>query len=329
MSELPKGWVKTTLGKVVDYGCTEKANIEHIDDNVWVLELEDIEKNSSKLLQRISFLERQPKSAKNSFKKGDVLYGKLRPYLNKIIIAPENGICTSEIIPLKTDESLINNYFLFYWLKGIEFCNYVNTVSYGVNMPRLGTKGGKNAPFTLAPLAEQKRIVEKLGDVLAQVGSIKARLDSIPAILKRFRQSVLAAAVSGELTEEWRGVNDAESVSIDHIENLMFEKGVTHGNFGRKLAKASAVEPEELKVLINHKNDWPLVRIGSICESVVPNRDKPKSFGGGYHWLLTPNFDEQNIHIDYSKIEYGLTLEETKKYKAKIIKSGNVVMTCI
>ncbi|WP_446697233.1 restriction endonuclease subunit S [Vibrio cholerae] len=174
----------------------------NIDDETWVLELEDLEKDSSKILQRVSFGERKPKSAKNAFKAGDVLYGKLRPYLNKMVVAPEDGICTSEIIPLKVPTGLVDNRFLFYWLKGRIFGDYVNAVSYGVNMPRLGTKDGLNAPMVLAPTAEQTRIVEKLDEVLAQVDTIKARLDGIPAILKRFRQSVLAAAVSGKLTED-------------------------------------------------------------------------------------------------------------------------------
>lgn len=59
-------------------------------------------------------------------------------------------------------------------------------------------------PVTLPPLAEQTRIVQKLDELLAQVDTLKARIDGIPALLKRFRQSVLAAAVSGRLTEEWR-----------------------------------------------------------------------------------------------------------------------------
>ena len=57
------------------------------------------------------------------------------------------------------------------------------------------------------PLAEQQQIAQKLNELLAQVGTLKSRLDAIPKILKRFRQSVLAAAVSGRLTEEWRGLN--------------------------------------------------------------------------------------------------------------------------
>ncbi|MDM8348282.1 restriction endonuclease subunit S [Pseudomonas sp. sp1636] len=59
-------------------------------------------------------------------------------------------------------------------------------------------------PLPLPPLAEQTRIVQKLDELLAQVDTLKARLDAIPALLKRFRQSVLTAAVSGRLTEEWR-----------------------------------------------------------------------------------------------------------------------------
>jgi type I restriction enzyme S subunit len=64
---------------------------------------------------------------------------------------------------------------------------------------------GLAAPFYLAPLAEQKVIAEKLDELLAQVDILKTRLTTIPTLLKRFRQSVLAAAVSGKLTEEWRG----------------------------------------------------------------------------------------------------------------------------
>lgn len=208
MSQLPKGWVETELGNVTNYGATIKPDLKNIEDDCWVLELEDIEKDSSKLLKRLNFGDRSPKSSKNSFVKGDVLYGKLRPYLNKMLIASEDGICTTEIVPLKVPNDLFENRFLFYWLKGKPFSDYVNAVSYGVNMPRLGTKDGKKAPMIVAPLAEQKRIVEKLDEVLAQVDTIKARLDGIPDLLKRFRQSVLASAVSGKLTEEWRKKSD-------------------------------------------------------------------------------------------------------------------------
>lgn len=204
--KLPEGWVDTQLGNIVDYGKATKRVLSDVNDDTWVLELEDIEKESSKLLSIIRVGDRPFKSTKNSFQKGDVLYGKLRPYLNKIIIAEEDGVCTTEIIPLNAEPSCCNKY-IFYWLKSSTFLGYVNDVSYGVNMPRLGTADGLKAPLRLAPLAEQKIIAEKLDTLLAQVDSTKARLEQVPHILKRFRQTVLAAAMRGKLTEIWRAHN--------------------------------------------------------------------------------------------------------------------------
>ena len=204
--KLPEGWVDTQLGNIVDYGKATKRVLSDVNDDTWVLELEDIEKESSKLLSIIRVGDRPFKSTKNSFQKGDVLYGKLRPYLNKIIIAEEDGVCTTEIIPLNAEPSCCNKY-IFYWLKSSTFLGYVNDVSYGVNMPRLGTADGLKAPLRLAPLAEQKIIAEKLDTLLAQVASTKARLAQVPHILKRFRQTVLAAAMRGKLTEIWRAHN--------------------------------------------------------------------------------------------------------------------------
>jgi hypothetical protein len=104
--QLPSTWSITTLGTVVKYGETIKAEPSDMKPDNWVLELEDLEKDSSRLLGRWTFAERQSKSTKNRFEAGDVLYGKLRPYLNKVIIADRPGFCTTEIIPIKCDEHL-------------------------------------------------------------------------------------------------------------------------------------------------------------------------------------------------------------------------------
>lgn len=81
----------------------------------------------------------------------------------------------------------------------------------------------KELDHFLPPLAEQKAITQKLDTLLAQVDNIKQRLDSIPAILKNFRQSVLAAAVSGKLTEAWRGENGDSLLSDNKYKGLLFE----------------------------------------------------------------------------------------------------------
>ena len=228
------GWARCLLGDVVDYGKTYKAEPSTIPDQAWVLELEDIEKDSSRLLERLSFAERKSKSTKNVFNTGDVLYGKLRPYLNKVILADRQGFCSTEIIPLPPGEALEAGY-LFYWLKSPEFLAYTSEVSHGINMPRLGTEAGRNAPFVLAPLNEQHRVAAKLDNTIAAVEACRQRLDGVAAILKRFRQAVLAAATSGELTREWReenGHNHGEWAfrRIDEIASEVFD-----GPFGSNL----------------------------------------------------------------------------------------------
>ena len=206
MSTLPNTWVETNLGTVVPYGATVKAEPEDLTPDTWVLELEDIEKDTTKVLQRLTFSVRQSKSTKNRFDAGDVLYGKLRPYLNKVAFAEQPGVCTTEIVPIKPNDA-VNGRYLFHWLRHPKFLDYVTKVSHGVNMPRLGTEAGRQAPFVLAPKNEQKRISDKLDTLLARVDAVNTRLARVAPILKRFRQSVLAAATSGRLTGDWREAN--------------------------------------------------------------------------------------------------------------------------
>lgn len=196
VQELPPSWALATLGDLVDYGRTNKAEPGEIDDSAWVLELEDVEKDSSRLLQRITFGERQSKSTKNRFDAGDVLYGKLRPYLNKVLIADQPGFCTTEIVPIKCPAQL-DTRFVYYWLKHPAFLRYVEAESHGMNMPRLGTEAGKAAPFVLAPRPEQTRIADQLDTLLARIKACNDHLAAIPGLLERFRQAVLDAAVTG------------------------------------------------------------------------------------------------------------------------------------
>ena len=207
-SELPESWALTNLNAVVNYGDTVKVEPEDIAASDWVLELEDVEKDSSRLLHRVTMSQRQSKSTKNRFRAGDILYGKLRPYLNKVLIADQDGYCTTEIVPIETGEHLDRRY-LFHWLKHPALLKYVEAASHGMNMPRLGTEAARAAPFVLAPRPEQARIADQLDTLLARIQACNDRLDAIPALLKRFRQAVLRTAISGGLTEASRQSDDS------------------------------------------------------------------------------------------------------------------------
>jgi type I restriction enzyme S subunit len=120
--------------------------------------------------------------------------------------------CNQQINTL-TPLSGFESKLLFYWMLTPQMNHQVVNGSSSTTMPIINKSRFSKLKCVLPPLAEQKVIANKLDTLLAQVETTKARLDRIPQILKTFRQSVLAAAVSGKLTEEWREKNE---VSIEN-----------------------------------------------------------------------------------------------------------------
>ncbi|MCU1714256.1 restriction endonuclease subunit S [Xanthomonas hortorum pv. pelargonii] len=240
------------LGDVVNYADNTTVQPDAMQEDAWLLELEDIERDSSHILAYETVGKRKPQSAKNSFHAGDMLYGKLRPYLNKVVRADRNGYSSSEIIAIKPNQ--LDGGYLFHYLKSPRFRDYVQAVTHGVRMPRLGTEQAKTAPFLLPPLAEQKRIAQKLDTLLAQVDTLKARIDAIPALLKRFIQSVLTSAATCELTSEWRatqGLDDPVPTKLGELirtgpQNGLYKPSSAYGS-GTKIVRIDGFYSGELR----------------------------------------------------------------------------------
>ena len=173
--DLPNGWEWVRLGSICNYGSCDNVSAKDIDDSAWILDLEDIEKDTAKVLMVVRKRERPFTSTKHSFIKGQVLYSKLRPYLNKVVVAHEDGYCTSEILPLPFIIDVCPEYVRLFLMSDF-FLGYANHCSYGVKMPRLGTTDGKKALFALPPLAEQLRIVSAVDNALEWLNEITANL---------------------------------------------------------------------------------------------------------------------------------------------------------
>ena len=199
--ELPNGWVWTTLGEISNYGINTSVKVEEIDDNNWVLELEDIEKDSAKLIQKLSKKEREIKGTRHKFYKGNVLYSKLRTYLNKVLIASEDGYCTTEIMPFDT-YGILSNEYICYVLRSSYFLDYTLQCGYGVKMPRLSTTDACNGAIPLPPLHEQYRIVKEIKRWFALISMIKKEKDNLRETIKQAKSKVLDLAIHGKLVPQ-------------------------------------------------------------------------------------------------------------------------------
>ncbi|WP_200629479.1 restriction endonuclease subunit S [Stutzerimonas balearica] len=124
--------------------------------------------------------------------------------------------CTNQAIAFcKIEDSIADKKYLFYALRWAR--PELVKLGQGASQQNISQTILKSFEVPLSPRAEQTRIAAKLDELLAQVDTLKARIDGIPALLKRFRQSVLAAAVSGQLTEEWRGAVNAADWSLTSL----------------------------------------------------------------------------------------------------------------
>ena len=170
--DLPNSWCICLLGEVCDYGNCINVDSESIADGDWVLDLEDIEKDTGKVITRVTKRERDAASTKHKFTKGQVLYSKLRPYLNKVVLADGNGYCTSEIIPLEFAAE-VHPAYARYYLMSPTFLAYANRCSYGVKMPRLSTEDGRTAAFIIPPYREQVRIAERITSIFEKIDLIQ------------------------------------------------------------------------------------------------------------------------------------------------------------
>ena len=163
--DIPESWKWVRLGDCTGYAQTkEKISPKDITGDMWSLDLEDIQKETGIILVKNKATERKITGDKIIFHKGQVLYSKLRPYLKKILVAPDDGICTPELVPFNTYG--IDEKYIVYVLRSPHIDNVINAVTYGVKMPRVGTETMTNLLIPLPPLEEQKRIVAKIEELL-------------------------------------------------------------------------------------------------------------------------------------------------------------------
>ncbi len=195
LSYLPKikdGWLLDRfkdVAKIRDEKTDEKSEIEDY------IELEDIDQGTGQIFGKRNTIEVESKVTK--FFYGDVLFGKLRPYLEKYHYAEFDGKCTGEILAFKPER--INGKFLMYILGSKWFIDLCNSMSYGAKMPRVNWNTQLamiNLP--LPSKTEQQEIVEQLDNLSQKVQDLKRNVTNQIETLKSYRKSLIHECVTGK-----------------------------------------------------------------------------------------------------------------------------------
>lgn len=224
--EVPENWVWVRLGAVC-YASKEKSN--DFSNEIKYIGLEHLEKDKG--IVGFSSADKV-KSTKNAFQEGQILYGRLRPYLNKHDIASFSGVCSTDILVFEASvlvaNVLVDNFFNLPF-----FIEYVVANSKGINLPRVSEKTILNTTFPLPPLSEQQRIVERIEELFTKLDEAKERLQEVAESFAVRKAAILHKAFTGELI----GKQVTELVPLENLVDL-----IKIGPFGSSLHESDYIE---------------------------------------------------------------------------------------
>ena len=318
--ELPKGWAETNIGKLISPS-TEKFN-PLIQPQKTFIGLEHIERNSGTIIGKGS--SKETRSLKTVFYQGDLLYGKLRPYLNKVCIPNFDGVCSTDILVFQQNK-LIENKFLKFFLMKNDFVSFCTQNMTGTEHPRISFKIISDFIIHLPPLNEQKRIVSKIEELFSKIDSTKQLLEQTKLQLELYRQSLLQSAFEGKLVN-----NDSEDAKkiIDYlkiIENERKDEIFKHVLKNKKSEQYKFQEPrsylEEEIPSISKK--WHIASIETVCSLVsggsTPLRTEEKNFSKtGFPLLKVENIPLNRGKIFLKNDQLRITKEpHNKKWQSK------------
>lgn len=236
------------VAELIEYETKRNTN-----NNVPYVGLEEILSNSGKFTGT-----REPKEVKSatySFSPDHVLYGRLRPYLNKVLLPDFEGHCSSEIIPIKT-KNTINKKFFFHWITSLPVVEKINKTCTGTRMPRANLNAILNLTIPLPPLPEQQRIVEILDQSFAAIDQVientEKNLRNVTALLESYINQFFT-----NHSNKWASMslNQLSEIKYGYTEKSNFTK------VGPKFLRITDIQ--------NNSVDWNQVPYCTISEEDI------------------------------------------------------------
>ena len=226
MSEIKQHWQKIELNEILSIS-SKKFNPIGNNENKKCVELEHLSQETGKLLGYTNSSEQQ--SIKNSFEEGQILFGKLRPYLKKFWKAEFEGVCSSEIWVMNGKK--VKNDFLFYLVQTEKF-NQIANVSSGSKMPRADWNYMSEIPFDIPPLKEQEKIAEILTTWDEAITKQTELLEAKELQKKALMQKLLSGEVRFDgFSDKWKEVRIDKLFDFKKGQELSKEKLEKNGIF--------------------------------------------------------------------------------------------------
>lgn len=187
----------------------------------------------------------------------------------------------------------------------------LNTETKGTGIPHVNPDVLWNLDFPIAPLSEQKRIADKLDKAFEYIDKVKARMETIPELVKEFRKMVLRQAISGKLTEEWRGNN------IENIEDYLAYIQSDRLENEKSQKQKTQIEQSFLSVAKNNKDitipeEWRSIDLAALVNKFTYGTSKKSNESGEVPVLRMGNL--QNGKIDWNNLKYSSDPSEIEKY---------------
>ena len=307
--------------------------------------LDDVEAHSMRLLGSKSAA--SMKSSAKRFYPGDVLYSRLRPYLNKVWPSDRDGICSSEFIVMPGNH-LVEPRFLAFRLNAMDFVSFANSLNAG-DRPRVDFD--QISSFCLPPfsLGFQRRIVAKIEELFSELDQGVESLKTAQAQLKVYRQAVLKHAFEGKLTAQWREEN---KYKLEKPEQLLarikqeraaryeqqlrewkaavkeWEEG---GKSGKKPARprvpksVSTMAGEETAQLEALPSGWLWLTAESVGIVQLGRQRSPKNRSKDYptKYIRAANITEQGLNLD-DVLDMDFLPHELSAYR---LEKGDLVLS--
>ena len=296
-NELPRGWAETTLEAILQPR-VYKEDPQAMPQAKFI-GMENIEAQTMRLLGVVEA--GSMKSKANAFESGDVLYGRLRPYLNKVYSPDFGGLCSGEFIVIRVSFG-IHARFLGYRLNSSDFVRFASRLNTG-DRPRVDFDQIKAFSIQLPPVEEQTRIAEMLDELLTDLDAGVRALERARERLNGYRTSLLKAAVEGTLTVCWRAANSTVEPASELLKRILAERRVRwEDGQHRKFVERGTVPPKNWRTKYKEPAEpdtedlpplpkgWCWTSLGRcfvVRVGATPRRSEAEYWNGDIPWVAS------------------------------------------